>query len=231
MHKSHTRGHVNYGWLDSHHSFSFGRYYDPDREQFGKLRVLNDDIVVGGAGFGTHPHNNMEIVSIPLQGAIEHQDSMGTRGVIQTGDVQIMSAGSGITHSEYNQSATEAVNFLQIWVLPRQKNIKPRYAQKSYDLGQSLNQWNTVVAPDHPDALRINQDAYFQLATLEKGKTLSYELKNFQHGVYLFVIEGRIKVGDITLDKRDGAGFYDLQHLTVESEEKTYLLLIEVPMA
>jgi len=168
------RGHVNFGWLDSHHSFSFGHWYDPAKVHFGALRVLNDDIVSGGGGFGTHPHDNMEIVSIPLKGSLAHKDSTGTDGIIRTGDVQIMSAGSGIRHSEFNHSKTEPTNFLQIWVFPKQRDIKPRYDQRRFDTKDRINKWQVVVSPDQKEnALWINQDARFALANLEEGKEIS----------------------------------------------------------
>lgn len=230
IHKADTRGHANFGWLDSHHTFSFGRYYDPDRIQFGVLRVLNDDIVIGGAGFGTHPHDNMEIISIPLQGAIEHQDSMGTKGVIQTGDVQIMSAGTGISHSEYNHSSTEELNFLQIWILPKEKNIQPRYEQKSYQLENTPNQWIPLVAPDHKEAVWINQDAYFFLAKIDEDHKLPYQIKKKGNGVYLLVIDGNITAGNQELSKRDGIGIYEVNEVEVNALDDAKVLLIEVPM-
>ena len=230
MHTADSRGHNNFGWLDSHHSFSFGRYYNPERISFGKLRVLNDDLVSGGAGFGTHPHDNMEIVSIPLQGAIEHQDSTGTRGVIHTGDVQIMSAGSGITHSEYNHSATETLNFLQLWVIPEKMNIQPRYDQKTFDIGKQPNQWHTVVAPDVEDALWINQDSYFSLLQTDKATNLQYTMRKPQNGVYFFVIEGGFQMDGVRTVRRDALGVYDAESISLQVAPDSYLLAVEVPM-
>lgn len=231
LHTADSRGHNNFGWLDSHHSFSFGRFYNPERVSFGKLRVLNDDFVSGGAGFGTHPHDNMEIVSIPLQGAIEHQDSTGTRGVIHTGDVQIMSAGSGITHSEYNHSASDALNFLQLWVIPDQMNIKPRYDQKTFNIDGAPNQWHTVVAPDQEDALWINQDSYFSLMKTDKNTSVSYQLRSAKSGVYIFVIDGGFRTDELTLGHRDATGIYGSDKvIALEVEADSYLLAVEVPM-
>jgi len=230
LHQSNSRGHSNFGWLDSYHSFSFGRYYDPQRMGFGLLRVLNDDHVTGGAGFGTHPHDNMEIVSIPLWGNMAHKDSTGTNGVIKTGDVQIMSAGSGITHSEFNLSKDEDLKFLQIWVMPKERNIKPRYAQQSYDLNHNLNQWQTVVAPDKEQALWINQDAYFTMIKTDRVLQTSYQLKQAANGVYLFVIEGTLKVKEHQLNQRDALGIYEAEEVEMEISRDAYILAIEVPM-
>ena len=183
FHPAAERGHVNFGWLDSHHSFSFGHWHNAEKMHFGALRVLNDDVVNAGAGFGTHPHDNMEIVSIPLSGALAHKDSTGTSEVINTGDVQIMSAGSGLSHSEFNASKTDPVNFLQVWVFPKQRNIKPRYDQKTFNANDRLNKWQAVVSADEKDqAVWINQDAKFSLATIEAGK---------KTGVYQFIYRQR----------------------------------------
>ena len=201
------RGHANFGWFDSHHSFSFGQYHDATKMHFGALRVLNDDMVKGGAGFGTHPHDNMEIVSIPLSGALAHKDSTGTSAVINTGDVQIMSAGSGISHSEFNASKTAPVNFLQVWLFPKQRNIQPRYDQKTFDAAGRVNQWQVVVSPDEKDnAVGINQDAKFSLATIEAGTALNYKTAFAGNGVYFFVLEGKVSVADKELNKRDAIG-------------------------
>jgi redox-sensitive bicupin YhaK (pirin superfamily) len=225
------RGHANFGWLDSHHSFSFGHWYDPNKIHFGALRVLNDDIVQGGGGFGTHPHDNMEIVSIPLKGALKHKDSTGTDGVIETGEVQIMSAGSGIRHSEYNESNTNAVNFLQIWVIPKERNIKPRYDQKAFDDKDRVNQWQFVVSPDKNDnGLWINQDARFALTKLEEGKSIVFEPRFKGNGVYIFVIEGVITIDGKKVAKRDAIGLYDTNGFTIQADKDAELLAIEVPM-
>lgn len=231
IHKANTRGHANHGWLDSYHSFSFANYYDPQRMGFGLLRVLNDDKVDGGAGFETHPHDNMEIVSIPLKGALAHQDSTGTKGVIETNDVQIMSAGTGMTHSEYNASKNEEVNFLQIWVFPNERNIPPRYEQKTYLPENRQNKWQTVVAPDQKEALWINQNAWFSLGSFEKGKVAKYEQKKADNGIYLFIIEGSIKLGNEVIQKRDAVAITNADELEIEILDNSELLLIDVPMS
>jgi redox-sensitive bicupin YhaK (pirin superfamily) len=225
------RGHVNFGWLDSHHSFSFGHWYDPAKIHFGALRVLNDDVVLGGGGFGMHPHDNMEIVSIPLDGTLTHKDSTGTDGSIQTGDVQIMSAGTGIRHSEYNASKSDKVNFLQIWVIPKKENIKPRYDQKKFTESGRLNQWQVVVSPDEKDGgVWINQDARFARLSLEQGKEISFEPKFKGNGVYIFLLDGQVQIGDKRLEKRDAIGIEEADSVSIRADRKAELLAIEVPM-
>lgn len=231
LHKSNTRGQANFGWLNSRHTFSFGQYFNPERVQFGLLRVLNDDIVIGGAGFPTHPHSNMEIVSIPLAGALAHKDSTGTEKVIETGEVQIMSAGSGLTHSEYNASRDNEVNFLQIWVFPKEKDITPRYDQKRFSPAERKNQIQTVVAPDDDRALWINQDAWFSLIDLEPGKSLQYDLHQSENGVYAFIIDGSVEIQDQNLEKRDALGVWETNTVSISSTGESKILLIEVPMA
>ncbi|MFK7954367.1 MAG: pirin family protein [Ekhidna sp.] len=230
IHRSNTRGKVNFGWLNSHHSFSFGHYHNPERINFGALRVLNDDIVDGGAGFPTHPHNNMEIVSIPLSGALAHKDSTGTEKAIHTGEVQIMSAGSGLTHSEYNYSKTEEVNFLQVWVIPKERNITPRYDQKHFDPADRKNVLQTVVAPDQKEALWINQDSWFSLSDLDNGTSISYDMHKKDNGVYLFVMEGEVTVNEETLSKRDAIGVSEVDQFEIKASSDAKLLLIEIPM-
>ncbi|WP_370087420.1 pirin family protein [Ekhidna sp.] len=229
-HRSDTRGKANFGWLNSRHTFSFGHYFDPERIQFGALRVLNDDIVVGGAGFPTHPHNNMEIVSIPLEGALAHKDSTGTEKIIATGEVQIMSAGSGLSHSEYNASKTEEVNFLQVWVLPKERDINPRYEQKLFDENARKNKIQVVVAPDNKNALWINQDAWFSLTDLDRNTSITYDFHKSGNGVYLFVIDGNVSVAGELLKKRDALGISDTSKLEVSASTNARLLFIEVPM-
>lgn len=230
-HPAADRGHVSFGWLDSHHSFSFGHWYDPEKVHFGALRVLNDDIVQGGQGFGTHPHDNMEIVSIPLSGALAHKDSTGTDGIISTGDVQIMSAGSGIRHSEYNASKTDPVNFLQIWVFPKKENIKPRYEQKTFNAGDRQNKWQVVVSPHESDGgVWINQDARFSLADLQPGATLTYTPAFEGNGIYVFVMEGDATTGGQQLNRRDAIGIWETTHADITSANGAKLLVIEVPM-
>lgn len=233
IHRAADRGHANFGWLDSWHSFSFGSYYNPERMGFGALRVINDDTVAAGAGFGTHPHENMEIVSIPLAGALRHRDSTGNEGVIRPGDVQIMSAGTGIRHSEYNDSETEAVRFLQIWVFPRAANIQPRYEQKSFAPETFKNRIVTIVSPDaKPEdaAVWINQNARFSLSDLEPGARLEYKLHDPAAGLYVFVVEGGAQVGEVALERRDAAGVQGVAATHLASENGARLLLIEVPL-
>lgn len=231
LHKANTRGHANHGWLDSHHTFSFAGYYEPARINFGLLRVLNDDIVTGGMGFGMHPHDNMEIVSIPLRGALEHRDNTGGHAIIRSGEVQIMSAGSGIAHSEKNASTTEDVNFLQIWVFPKERNIKPRYEQREFAVTDRQNKLQTVVSPGKENgALWINQDAWFSLTHLSPGTTLDYSLHRGGGGVYIFVVEGSISVGDQVLSRRDGLGVYDTETISIKAVAEAEVLLMEVPL-
>jgi quercetin 2,3-dioxygenase len=230
-HPASERGHVNFGWLDSYHSFSFGHWYDPKKVHFGSLRVLNDDSVQGAQGFGLHPHDNMEIISIPLSGALAHKDSTGTDGIIKTGDVQIMSAGSGIRHSEFNASKTDNVNFLQIWVFPKEENIKPRYEQKTFEAGNRHNQWQVVVSPIAEEGgVWINQDARFSLADMEPGTKLTYAPKFAGNGVYFFLLEGEAEAGGQQLKRRDGLGIWDTDQVTLTSKNKVQVLAIEVPV-
>lgn len=228
LHKADSRGVANFGWLDSKHSFSFGHYYNPDRIQFGALRVLNDDIVEPGYGFGTHPHDNMEIISIPLSGTLAHKDSTGNERTIQTGEVQIMSAGTGLTHSEYNHSKKERVNFLQVWILPKKRDITPRYGQRFFDYKE--NGFTTVVAPDQDDALWINQDAWFSIGNVQVGETLNYELKKEGNGVFAFVIEGSIQIGEDFLTQRDAVEIEGVKSVRMSSTSDSKMLIIEVPM-
>jgi hypothetical protein len=228
-HQADTRGHVNFGWLDSYHTFSFGSYFNEERIQFGKLRVLNDDIVEPSKGFDTHPHQDMEIVSIPLAGSLKHKDSMGNEHIIPAGDIQIMSAGSGITHSEYNHSDTEVVNFLQIWILPNQKNLNPSYGQKSFDKKDRDNSWQLIVSPTgEKNSLKINQKAYFSLIDLSKGLESSYSLYNPSNQVYFFAIEGELEINDQVIHQRDGLGIEEVEKVNIKSMSDSKLLAIEV---
>ncbi len=231
IHKSDSRGYADHGWLKSRHTFSFASYYDPDRIQFGALRVLNDDIVSPGMGFGTHPHDNMEIVSIPIHGSIAHKDNTGTKEVIKPGEVQIMSAGTGITHSEYNHSATDKVNFLQIWVFPKIRNIKPRYSQKYFSPDLMHNTLLTVVAPDDEHALPINQDAWFSIGKLTSGHEIIYKVRKKGNGIYAFIIEGSAIIQDTLLQKRDGMGIRDVDQLKIHGQEDVTILLMDIPMS
>lgn len=230
VHKADSRGFADHGWLRSRHTFSFAGYYNPDRVHFGALRVLNDDIVAGGKGFGTHPHDNMEIVSIPLYGDLEHKDSTGTGEVIRTGDVQIMSAGSGLRHSEFNHSKEEEVHFLQVWVFPKERDITPRYDQKSFNVEDRMNKFQTVVSPQDDNALWINQDAHFSLANIDAGGTLTYEVKSPGNGVYFLVLNGDMEIADETLDTRDAVGVTDANEVIVKARSYAEVLAIEVPM-
>jgi len=231
-HENQSRGLADHGWLKSRHTFSFANYYNPERMNFGLLRVLNDDIVTPSMGFGTHPHENMEIISIPLSGALRHQDSMGNKHTISTGEVQIMSAGSGITHSEYNNSSSEDVNFLQIWVQPKERDITPRYDQKVFDEDKRQNRFQLLVAPEQSqDTVLINQDAWFSLADIDAEKQVTYEKNDKRSGVYFFVIEGNVKIEGHDIKRRDGLALMDGETYPIVAETKTQLLTIEVPLA
>jgi len=227
--KAADRGSADHGWLKAKHSFSFASYYDPTKVHFGLLRVLNDDIVAPGMGFGTHPHDNMEIVTIPLRGSLEHKDSMGSAKVIKEHEVQIMSAGTGVTHSEYNPSKTEEVNLLQLWVFPKVKDIEPRYDQRLFS--KPKNQFKVVVSPDKSeDALWINQDAYFSLASLDKDISIDYKIKYKGNGAYVFLIEGSIEINGEKLEKRDAIGISDTEKFSFKTLSPVELLVIDVPM-
>jgi quercetin 2,3-dioxygenase len=229
--KAGDRGSADYGWLKPNYYFSFSQYNNPAKVHFGALRVLNDDFIGGGGAFPNHPHDNMEIITIPFTGALQHKDSTGGQGIIKAGDIQIMSAGTGVQHSEANASATEPVTLFQVWLFPKQKNITPRYDQKTFDVNERINKWQTVVSPIESDkALWINQDAKFSLTTLEAGKTLEYANAFAGNGVFLVVINGTVTVGDITLEKRDALGISESDNFSVTATEDAALLAIEVPM-
>jgi len=227
-----SRGHKYHGWLDTYHTFSFADYYDPTRMNFGALRVINDDIVKGGEGFGTHPHNNMEIVSIPLYGALEHKDSMGHISIINPGDVQVMSAGTGITHSEYNANEDKPINFFQIWVMPRERNLTPRYDQKSFNFLEANNKLAELVSPDKKgNSLWLNQDVWFYMGTFNKGYSFEYELKRKGNGVYAMVVEGEFDIDGETMHYRDGIGLADVDKVKITTmSDIGRLLLIDVTM-
>ncbi len=233
FHKSTSRGHANHGWLNAHHSFSFANHYDPQRMHFGVLRVLNDDIVAPSMGFGTHPHDNMEIITIPLRGALRHKDNMGNQEVIHESEVQVMSAGTGITHSEFNANADQDVNLLQIWLYPKQRNIKPRYAQQSFKSEDRINELQTVVTPlgqEEGTAVGINQDAWFSLGTLKAGIEKEYQVRLKTNGVYVFVIEGSVSINGQPLSKRDALGVWDVEKLDIKAESDAEILVMDVPM-
>jgi redox-sensitive bicupin YhaK (pirin superfamily) len=232
FHKADTRGHANLNWLNSYHTFSFSNYYDPDRMNFGAIRVLNDDTVTKGMGFGTHSHENMEIISIPLSGDLEHKDSMGNSTVIRSGDIQVMSAGSGIKHSEYNHSKDSVVKFLQIWVIPNQKNVTPRYDQMTLNPIDSKNKLQQILSPNPDDeGVWIHQDAWFHLGSFDNNLETTYIVKKEGNGVYFFVINGSFTVNDQTLDTRDGLGIWDVNQFEIKSNsEESKVLIMEVPM-
>lgn len=231
FYKADDRGHANHGWLESWHTFSFAQYYNPQRSHFGALRVLNDDYIAAGMGFGTHPHDNFEIVTIPLEGAVEHKDSMGNHGIIKRGDVQIMSAGSGIAHSEFNASKEELLKLFQIWVFPKERNIAPRYDQKTYPLEGRKNSWQVVVSPTHEGAVWINQDAYFNLGHFDANSNVDYKMNTNGNGVFLMVVEGQAEVDGQVLNRRDAIGVWGVDSVTIKTSAETELLAIEIPMA
>ncbi|MBP6235047.1 MAG: pirin family protein [Saprospiraceae bacterium] len=232
LHKADTRGHANHGWLDSHHTFSFANYYNPDRMHFGVLRVLNDDVVSGGMGFGRHPHDNMEIISIPLEGDLEHQDSMGNTTVIRNGDIQVMSAGTGIQHSEKNKNQDKKVKFLQIWVFPNKRNVTPRYDQLTLKAEDRHNKLQQVLSPNVDDeGVWIHQDAWFHLGTLDKGNKQNYQIRKKGNGVYAFIISGEVTIAGQPLAARDGLGLWDIDQIDIVADSNTEILLMEVPMA
>ena len=231
LHPANSRGLANHGWLNSRHTFSFANYYDPSRMNFGMLRVLNDDVVDGGKCFGTHPHDNMEIISIPLQGDLEHKDSIGNIAVIKQNDVQIMSAGTGIYHSEYNMNSNTKVNFIQIWVFPKEKNIQPRYQQITFNPEARVNKLQQVVTPvNGEEGVWINQDAWFHLGNLKKDFKIDYSVKKKGNGVYAFVLEGEVRVKDQQLHKRDGFGIWDIDTFSIVADSDAQILLMDVPM-
>lgn len=227
------RGKADFGWLQANFSFSFGNYFNPDRVQFGVLRVLNDDTIAAGAGFGTHPHDNMEIITIPLEGALKHRDSMGNEGIIKFGEVQVMSAGTGILHSEMNASQTERAKTLQLWIFPDAENVAPRYDQKSFDIERNINTFVKIVAPKDKsdgDALWIHQRAFLSLGIFESGQQVDYKINMAQNGIYLFLIEGQLSVDGKIVDERDAMGITNLDTLQIDVLSKAKILLIEVPM-
>ncbi|WP_419700408.1 pirin family protein [Mucilaginibacter sp. NFX135] len=226
------RGKNNLGWLKANFSFSFASYYDPNKVNFGVLRVLNDDIIAGGTGFGTHPHDNMEIITIPLEGGLEHKDSMGNTGVIRAGEVQVMSAGTGVYHSEYNASRTEDAKTLQIWLFPKERDIQPRYDQKDFKPLLKTNELTTLISPvKSPDTLWLNQDATFSMGNFEAGTHINYDIKTSGNGAYVFVIDGSVKINSTVLNKRDALGVYDTSSFTIEPEEFSRFLIIDIPMS
>tara|TARA_B100000989_G_scaffold91898_1_gene66512 strand:- start:15586 stop:16296 length:711 start_codon:yes stop_codon:yes gene_type:complete len=230
FHPSDSRGHANHGWLNTYHSFSFASWHNPERMHFGALRVLNDDAVGRNAGFGTHPHENMEIVSIPLSGSLEHRDSMGNATVIREGDIQIMSAGNGIMHSEKNHSSAEEVHFLQIWVFPNERNLSPSYGQITTSREEQMNKLQCVVSPDGREGVQIHQRAWICMGHLSSGWRDNYAMHDEGQGLYVMVLDGEAVVGGQTLLRRDAIGIWDTQNVQIESRQNAHILAIEVPM-
>jgi len=232
LHKASTRGHADHGWLVSNHTFSFANYHNPERMHFGVLRVLNDDTVAEGRGFGRHPHDNMEIISIPLEGDLEHEDSMGNKAIIRKGDIQVMSAGTGIIHSEYNKNTDQAVKFLQIWVYPNQRNVSPRYDQITLDIAQRQNKFQQILSPNPDDeGVWIHQDAWFSMGHFDKDIETTYQIKQSGNGVYIFVIKGSVTVEGQALETRDGFGIWDVSEINLKSTSAdTEILLMDLSM-
>jgi redox-sensitive bicupin YhaK (pirin superfamily) len=231
LHKAATRGHADHGWLNAYHSFSFASWYNPDRVQFGVLRVLNDDTVAPGMGFGTHPHDNMEIITIPLEGDLAHKDSMGNTETIKTGDVQVMSAGTGVQHSEFNPNADKQTKLFQIWLFPKVRNVAPRYQQITLDVAEQKNNFAQILSPNADDAgVWIHQDAWFYLADFDKDFSKTYSLKKEGNGMYVFVISGTITVDGQELETRDGLGITDFDTLEIQATSDAKFLLMEIPM-
>ena len=232
IHKAATRGHADHGWLRTNHTFSFADYYNPERVHFGALRVLNDDYIAGGMGFGTHPHDNMEIITIPLEGDLEHKDSMGNGTVIKHGDVQVMSAGTGIQHSEFNHNKTKPVQLLQIWVFPNKPNVSPRYGQITLDVNQRHNKLQQILSPNSDDeGVWIHQDAWFHIGRFDQNFETTYTWKKQGNGVYVFVIKGDITVNGTALNERDGSGIWNTDSMSIQANSAdAELLIIEVPM-
>ena len=231
LHKAESRGHADHGWLNAWHSFSFAGYHDPSRVHFGVLRVLNDDTIAGGMGFGTHPHDNMEIITIPLSGQLEHRDSMGNTGIISKGEVQVMSAGTGIQHSEKNKNAKEPLKLLQIWLFPDKKNVEPRYDQRAFDMDAAKNSLLNIVSPmGSAEGLNIHQNAWFHIGKLDKDTSLTYELKDKQNAVYAFLIDGEVTINGEKLNHRDAIGITESGKLEIIAGIDAEILLMEVPV-
>lgn len=232
IHKAATRGNANHGWLNAHHSFSFANYHNPERMNFGVLRVLNDDSIQAGMGFGTHPHDNMEIITIPLEGDLEHRDSMGNAAVIKEGEIQVMSAGTGVTHSEYNKNKDKDLKLLQIWLFPRERNLTPRYDQISLKENEKTNEFYQVLSPNKDDqGVWINQDAWFHIGNFTPGNADTYTIKKEGNGVYAFIIEGEVEINGEKLSRRDAMGIWDADAFEVKASTDARVLLMDVPMS
>ena len=231
IHKSESRGHANHGWLNTHHTFSFANYYNPERIQFGALRVINDDWIAAGMGFGTHPHDNMEIITIPTSGTVEHKDSMGNHGTITAGEIQVMSAGTGIFHSEFNHDKTIPLELFQIWVFPNKRNVKPRYDQISLADVAKKDEFYQILSPSPDDqGVWIHQNAWFHLADLSAGWEGAYELKDKSNGVYFVVVEGEVEIANESLSRRDGIGVSEAETIKVKATTTAKVLAMEIPM-
>jgi redox-sensitive bicupin YhaK (pirin superfamily) len=231
FHPANLRGHADHGWLNSHHSFSFANYYDPEKMHFGALRVLNDDRIAPETGFGKHPHENMEIISIPLEGSLRHEDSMGNQGTIEQGEVQVMSAGKGIVHSEMNASSEDNCAFLQIWVIPNKQNVEPRYGQAEIKVVESINSWNEIVGPKEDNRnLWIHQNAWLHQSHFQKGEQRSYSIKRKGNGVYFFILNGDVSIENKQLTKRDAIGIWECESINLTFQNDCDILAIEVPM-
>ncbi|MBC8883435.1 pirin family protein [Flavobacterium piscinae] len=231
LHKANERGHADHGWLNAYHSFSFANWYNPDKVQFGVLRVLNDDTVAPGMGFGMHPHDNMEIITIPLEGDLAHKDSMGNAETIKFGDVQVMSAGTGIRHSEFNPNADRRTKLLQIWLFPNKRNVTPRYQQITLNVNDRHNKLQQILSPKPEDeGVWIHQEAWFNMGKLDKGFTTEYNVKRKENGVYAFVISGKVTINGYALDTKDALGVWDTEKLDIQVDENAELLLMDIPM-
>jgi len=231
IHPANERGNANHGWLQANHSFSFASYYNPAKMNFGVLRVLNDDTVAPGMGFGTHPHENMEIITIPTEGALAHKDSMDNEEVIYSGDIQVMSAGTGIQHSEYNASKVAVVKLFQIWIIPSQQNVTPRYQQITLNPADSLNQWQQIVSPNQQDAgVWIHQNAWMHIANFTEDKSVNYAVKNKGNGAYVLIINGEASIDTTILNNRDAIGIWEAEEFVIHAKAGTRILVIDVPM-
>ena len=231
LHKASSRGHADHGWLNAYHSFSFASWYNPERIQFGMLRVLNDDTVAAGMGFGTHPHDNMEIITIPLEGDLAHKDSMGNSSTIKTGDVQVMSAGTGIQHSEFNPNADLQTKLFQIWLFPKYRNVEPRYQQITLDVAQQKNSFAQILSPNPDDeGVWIHQDAWFYLSDFEANFSKKLTLQKKDNGFYIMNIEGEIEVNGEKLEKRDAIGIWETNEIEIKANTNSRFLIMEIPM-
>lgn len=231
LHKAETRGNANHGWLNAYHSFSFASWYNPDRIQFGALRVLNDDTIAAGMGFGTHPHDNMEIITIPLEGDLAHKDSMGNTEIIKNGDIQVMSAGTGVQHSEFNPNEDQQTKLLQIWLFPNKRNVAPRYQQITLNVADRHNKFSQILSPNAEDeGVWIHQDAWFNMGNFDAGTSTTYNLKKEGNGVYAFILKGNVTINGQELNTRDAMGISDFETLNITANTEAEILLMDIPM-